>query len=426
MNWLSKVIQVFKIPDLRKKILFVLGVFVVFRLMANIPMPGIDIENLREFFDQFQVFGLLNVFTGGTLSNLSIVMLGLGPYITSVIIMQLLTMIFPQLERLYKEEGESGRQRFNQYGRYLTVPLAMLQGYGMLTLLQRQGAIGSLTPTLMITSLVTVAAGCLFLMWLGELISEKGIGNGVSLLIFAGIMARVPSSIREIVLRWEASQLPAYLLFFGMSLLIVAGVVMVTEARRNIPVSYAKRVKGQRMYGGVSTYLPLNVNPAGVIPIIFALSVMLFPGMVANFLSGAGGLVGEAAQWLGNLFENPWVYGSLYFLLVCLFTYFYTAVTFDPKSIASNLQKMGGFIPGIRPGPPTSNFLYYILNRVLLIGALFLGTVAVMPSVVGGVTGITTFSFMVGGTALLITVSVALETMRQIKAQLQMREYETF
>ena len=426
MAWLNRVIQIFKIHDLRNKILFVLGIFVVFRLMANIPMPGIDIENLKSFFEQFQIFGLLNVFTGGTLSNLSIIMLGLGPYITAVIIMQLLTMIFPPLERLYKEEGEQGRQKFNQYGRILTVPLAMLQGYGMLTLLQRQGAIGALSPTLLFTSIITVAAGCLFLMWLGELISEKGIGNGVSLLIFAGIIARVPASLGEIFLKWEPAQIPSYLLFFAMSLIIIAGVITINEARRNIPVSYAKRVRGMRVYGGVSTYLPLNINPAGVIPIIFALSIMLFPGMIANFLSGAGGVVGTIAQSVGALFQNPWIYGALYFILVCLFTYFYTAVTFDPKAISTNLQKMGGFVPGIRPGQSTANFLYYILNRILLIGALFLGTVAVMPSIVGGITGVTVFSFLVGGTALLIVVSVALETMRQIRSQLQMREYETF
>lgn len=426
MDWLNKVIQIFKIRDLRYKILFVLGVFAVFRLMANIPIPGIDIANLKSFFDQFQMFGLLNVFTGGALDNLSIIMLGLGPYITATIILQLLTMIFPQLEQMYKEEGEQGRQKFNQWGRILTIPLAMLQGFAMLNLLQRQGAIGSISTEVLFSSLVTVSAGCLFLMWLGELITEKGIGNGVSLLIFAGIVADVPNSIRQIIFKWDPSQLPAYFFFFGMSVLIVAGVVMVNEARRNIPVSYAKRVRGMRMYGGTSTYLPLNVNPAGVIPIIFALSIMLFPGMIANFLSGAGGTVGDIAQYVGNLFQNPWVYGILYFILVCLFTYFYTAVTFDPKAISSNLQKMGGFIPGIRPGQPTASFLYYILNRILLIGALFLGGIAVMPSVIQGMTGVTSFTFLIGGTSLLIVVSVVLETMRQIKSQLQMREYDAF
>jgi preprotein translocase subunit SecY len=335
-------------------------------------------------------------------------------------------MIFPQLERMYKEEGEAGRQKFNQYGRMMTVPLAMLQGYGMLMLLQRQQIIEPLAFPVLIGSILTVAAGTLFLMWLGELISEKGIGNGVSLLIFAGIIADFPSSIRQMILTWDPARTPAYLLFFSLALVIIAGVVLITEARRNIPVSYAKRVRGFRMYGGISTYLPLNVNPAGVIPIIFALSIMLFPGMVANFFAGAGGGLGELAKQIADFFQNPWIYGVFFFLLVCLFTYFYTAVTFDPKAIASNLQKMGGFVPGIRPGQSTANFLYYILNRVLLIGALFLGTIAVMPSIVQGVTGVLAFQFLIGGTALLIVVSVVLESMRQIRAQLQMREYETF
>jgi len=424
--WYQKIIQIFKIKDLRNKILFVLAIFAVFRLMANIPIPGISSERMQEFFGGNQIFGLLNLFTGGALDNLSIVMLGLGPYITSVIIMQLLTMIFPQLERMYKEEGEQGRQKFNQYGRLATVPLAFLQGYAMLNLLQRQQIIGSISPQLLLTSLVTVAAGTLLLMWLGELITEKGIGNGVSLLIFAGIIADFPNNIRQMLVAWDPAQLPSYLLFFGMALLIIAGVVLINEGRRNIPVSYAKRVRGMKMYGGVSTYLPLNINPAGVIPIIFALSIMLFPGMIANFLGGAGGIVGDIAQTVGNAFQNPWIYGSLYFILVVMFTYFYTAVTFDPKAISSNLQKMGGFVPGIRPGQSTANFMYFILNRVLLVGALFLGSIAIMPSIVGGATGVQVFSFLIGGTALLIVVSVVLDVMRQIRAQLEMREYETF
>ena len=422
----NKLIQILKIRDLRNKILFILGIFTIFRIMANIPIPGINAENLKSFFEQFQMFGLLNVFTGGALDNLSIVMLGLGPFITAVIIFQLLTMIFPQLERMYKQEGEAGKQRFNQYCRIATVPLASLQGYGMLTLLQKQNVIGVLSPTALLTSIFTIAAGALFLMWLGELISEKGIGNGVSLLIFAGIIADFPNNIRQMLVTWDPSRIPSYLLFFGMALLIIAGVVLINEGRRNIPVSYAKRVRGTKMYGGVSTYLPLNVNPAGVMPIIFALSILLFPSMIANFFTGAAGAVGNIAQIISTFFENPWVYGSLYFLLVCLFTFFYTAVTFDPKSIATNLQKMGGFVPGIRPGSSTANFIQYILNRVLLIGALFLGTIAIMPQIVGNITGVMVFSFLIGGTALLIVVSVALETMRQVNSQLQMREYEKF
>ena len=424
--WGQKLIQIFKIRDLRNKILFVLGIFVVFRIMANIPMPGIDAQKMREFFEGFQIFGLLNVFTGGALDKLSIIMLGLGPYITAVIVIQLLTMIFPKLERLYKEEGEQGRQKFNQYGRLLTIPFAMLQSYAMLVLFQRQNVIGSLSSILLLTSILTVTAGAVFLMWLGELITEKGIGNGISLLIFAGIISDFPNNIRQVLVTYDPSRIPSYLLFFGMSLLIIAGVVLVNEARRNIPVSYAKRVRGMRLYGGVSTYLPLSVNPAGVIPIIFALSILLFPGMIANFLAGTGGQIGKIAEAVGGFFQNAWVHGILYFLLVCLFTYFYTAVTFDPKAIASNLKKMGGFVPGIRPGTSTANFLYYILNRILLIGALFLGTIAVLPSIIGGITGVMVFQFLIGGTALLIVVSVVLETLRQVNAQLQMREYETF
>lgn len=429
MNWLNKVIQIFKIKDLRNKILFVLGIFIIFRIMANVPIPGINAESLKNFFGQFQMFGLLNMFTGGALDKLSIAMLGLGPYITATIIFQLLTMIFPALEQMYKEEGEAGRQKFNQYARIATVPLAALQAFAMLNLFQRQQIIGSLTPTVLFTSILTITAGSVLLMWLGELISERGIGNGVSLLIFAGIITDLPNSIRQLVFQMQAggsSRIPNILLFFAMALIIIAGVVLINEARRNIPVSYAKRVRGNKMYGGASTYLPLNINPAGVIPIIFAISILLFPSMISSFLGGAGGTIGNIAKSVGLFFQNQWVYGILYFILVVVFTYFYTAVTFDPKAISENLQKMGGFIPGIRPGESTSHFMYYILNRVLLIGALFLGLIAVMPSIIQGITGIQQFQFLIGGTSLLILVSVVLETIRQIKAQLQMREYETF
>lgn len=428
MAWYHRVIQIFKIRDLRNKILFVLGIFAIFRAMANIAIPGVDKGQLALFFRQFEVFRFANLLTGGALERVSIVMLGLGPYITATVILQLLTMIFPQLEQLYREEGEAGRQKFNQYGRILTVPLAMLQGYGMLTLFQRQKVIGHLSPLLLFTSILTIAAGALFLVWLGELISEKGIGEGVSLLIFAGIIADFPSNIRQMIITAKLQPIPfySYLLFFGMALLILAGVVLINEARRNIPVSYAKRVRGMRMYGGASTYLPLNVNPAGVMPIIFALAILLFPGMIANFLTGVGGTTGKIAQIVGNFFQNPWTHGILYFLLVFLFTYFYTAVTFDPKAISENLQKMGGFVPGIRPGSSTASFLSYILNRILPIGALFLGIIAISPTIVGGITKVMAFQFLVGGTGLLIVVSVVLETVRQIKAQLEMREYESF
>jgi preprotein translocase subunit SecY len=427
MNWLGKIGYIFKDRQLRNKIFFVLFAFAIFRLAANIPIPGIATEDLQKFFGESQILGLLNLFSGGALSNISIVMLGMSPYITAVIILQLLTMIFPALEKLYKEEGEQGKQRFNQYGRIATVPLAALQGYGMLILFQNQGLISFLTPISFFTSIIIVTCGSVFLMWLGELISERGIGNGVSLLIFAGIIARTPIEIRNIIATWDVSNLPFYILFFFVSLLIIAGVVIVNEGKRNIPVSYAKRVRGNKMYGGFSTYLPININPAGVLPIIFAMSILLFPGMIANFLSGsANETLANIAQGVNNFLQNAWIYGLLYFILVFLFTYFYTSVTFNPETVANNLQKMGGFISGIRPGRPTAEFLHKVLYKILFIGAIFLGTIAVMPSIIQGITGIQSFTFLIGGTALLIMVSVILDFWRQLKAQLEMREYEDF
>ncbi len=423
---LNKLTILFKNKDLRNKFIFVLFIFVVFRIAANVPIPGIGTENLKRFFADNQVFGLLNIFSGGALSNFSIVLMGVGPYITATIILQLLTMIFPALEKMYKEEGEAGRHKFNQYGRLLTIPLAAFEGYGMLTLFQRQGVIGQLPFMTLIGSIITIVAGAMFLMWLGEIITEQGMGNGISLLIFAGIVASLPINIFQTFISWEASKIPSYILFFVSSLIIIAGVVLITEARRNIPVSYAKRVRGNKVYGGVSTYLPLNINPAGVIPIIFALSILLFPGMIAGFLGGVQGFVGTVANAAAAFFNNQWVHGVLYFLLVIVFTYFYTAVTFDPKTIAENLQKMGGFIPGVRPGESTTKFLKHILNRVLFVGAISLGLIAVLPNIVSGVTGVTGFTFLIGGTSLLIIVSVVLDTMRQINAQLEMREYDTF
>ncbi len=420
----KKISQIFKIPDLRKRVLFVLGVLGIFRVMASIPMPGMDRESLQEFFARFEMFEFANLLTGGTLDRFSIVMLGLGPYITAVIIMQLLTMVIPQLERLQKEEGAAGRQKINQYGRYLTVPFAILQSFGMLTLFQREGVIAPLGGITLLSTILTVTAGTLFLMWLGELISEKGIGNGVSLLIFAGIISDLPTNLLQAIAGWDPTQVLSYLLLLILIVLIIASVVMVNEARRNIPVSYAKRVKGRKVYGGASTFIPLSVNPAGVIPIIFAISILSLPAMISGFLLGSEGFVGNIAQFIEDLFSNPWFQGTAYFLLVCAFTYFYTAVTFDPKTVSDNLKKMGGFVPGIRPGRSTKDYIHFILNRVLLVGALFLATIAVMPSIVAGLTGVSTFQFLMGGASALIIVSVVLETMRQINAQLQMREYE--
>jgi len=423
--WFDKIIAIFKAKDLRNKILFVLAMMAVFRLAANIPIPGIDREKLALFFQKNQFFGLMNLFTGGALENLSIAMLGLGPYITAVIIMQLLTLIFPRLEEMYKEEGEAGRQRFNQYARILTVPLAALQGFSMLRLLQNQGALEPLPFSQLIVSIVVITAGSIFLMWIGELISEKGIGNGISLLIFAGIVARFPVSIRETILTWDPTHLPSYILFVILALFITMAVVVVQESRRNVPISYAKRIRGHRMYGGAQTYLPMMLNPAGVIPIIFALSIMMLPQMFGSLFSQSSiPYLSSFASTVNEIFKNPWIYGFFYFVLVVLFTYFYTAITFDPQNVAENLQKMGGFIPGLRPGRQTSEFLSFILNRVLLVGALFLGLIAIMPYIVQAITGIGTFRFITGGTALLIVVSVVLETVKEIQSQLEMREYE--
>ncbi|HBT81681.1 preprotein translocase subunit SecY [Candidatus Giovannonibacteria bacterium RIFCSPHIGHO2_01_FULL_48_47] len=420
---MEKLWLIFKDKDLRKKILFVLGALAVFRIAAALPIPGVDLLRLKSFFEGNQFLGLLNLFSGGALDNLSVVMLGVGPYITSSIIMQLLTMIFPRLKEMYHEEGEEGRRRFNQYSRFLTVPLAVLQGFALLTLLERQGVLGALSLPERLVNVAVVAAGSIFLMWLGELISEYGIGNGISLLIFAGIVSGVPVSIQQTFLAFEPSQLPVILGFLAAGLAIIAGVVIISEGERPIPVSYAKRIRGMRIYGGVSTHLPLRVNQAGVIPIIFALSILLFPQMLINFIAQSQNeILRSVANAILGFLGSTLFYSLAYFILVFLFTYFYTAVTFDPEQISSNLQKSGAFVPGIRPGRPTADFLSRVLTRITLIGALFLGLIAVMPLVMQAATGLAALT--IGGTGLLIVVSVVLETVKQVEAQLVMREYE--
>lgn len=423
-GFFSNIAKVFKIRSLREKLLVVLIVLIVFRVIANIPVPGIDTEQLKQFFSQFQVFGLINAFTGGSMERMSIVMLGLGPYITATVILQLLMMVFPQLERLYKEEGESGREKFNQYGRVLTVPLAIFQSYAMLGLFQKQGVITALSPFALVSSIISISAGTVFLMWLSEIITEKGIGQGTSIIICAGIISSFPQNIFQIYLTLSQGQMQLipYLIFFALALAIIFGVVLVTQAKRNIPVSYAKRVRGRKMYGGAKTYLPLNINPAGVMPIIFALSLLTLPGMIANFFIGAEGTAGQIAQKISVLSNNSLIYSAAYFVLVFLFTFFYTMIIFDPENVAQNLQGSGGFIPGHRPGEPTARHLSYVLNRILPLGALFLATIALAPSLIGQFTGITSFQFLVGGTSLLILVSVVLELYQEIKAYVQMRE----
>jgi len=425
MQWLNKILLLFKIKELRNKILFVLGLLVVFSLISNIPVPGVDTSRLKAFFQGNQLFGLINIFTGGAMQNFSIAMLGLGPYITATIILQLLTMIFPKLKEMYQESGAEGRNKFNQYGRILTVPLSILQAYAMINLLRSQQVIGYLSPFTMLTAICVITGGAIFLMWIGELISEKGIGNGVSLLIFAGIIARIPTSIQQAIATYSPSQLPSYIGFIVVAILVIVGVVLINEAQRKIPIAYAKRIRGRRVYGGFSTYLPLRVNQAGVIPIIFALSIMLFPGMIAKFLSAVQNpTIAKIATSFANIFNDQFFYAIVYFVLVVVFTFFYTAVTFDPKAIAENIQKNGGFVPGIRPGENTAAFLSHILNKITLIGALFLGLIAVLPVVIKGATGLA--SMTIGGTAVLIVVSVVLETMKQVESQLTMRDYEGF
>jgi len=427
INW-RKGVYLFRIPELRRKFLIVFGLLVVFRISAAIPVPGIPRESLSSLFSGNQLFGLLDIFSGGGLSNLSLVMLGVGPYITASIVIQLLTMIVPRLEEMAKEEGEMGRRKLNQWTRLLTVPLAALQAFGFINLLARGGRVGvpiSFTPPEMFVTILTVTAGTIFLMWLGELITEQGIGNGISLLIFVGIISRLPHVIAQTVATWTPDQLLTYGSFLAAALVVIAGVVLVSEGQRSIPVSYAKQVRGNRMFGGVSTHLPLRVNQAGVMPIVFALSVMLFPGVIANFLVAAkNGTIAAIAQRVVGLFQDRWFYGVTYFVLVVAFTYFYTSVTFDPDQIAENIQKQGGFIPGIRPGKQTTNFLKFVLNRITLAGALFLGLIAILPLLVQALSGLSTLT--IGGTALLIVVSVVLETMKQIESQLTMREYEGF
>ncbi|QQG42629.1 MAG: preprotein translocase subunit SecY [Candidatus Giovannonibacteria bacterium] len=419
----AKVKLILQEAELRNKFLYLFGFLAAFRLISAVPIPGVDALRLRQFFDSNQFFGLLNLFSGGALGNLSIMMLGVGPYITASIIMQLLTMIFPQLKELQQEEGEAGRQKFNQYSRLLTVPLALVQGFGLLTILERQGILQFISFYDKFANVIIVAAGSILLMWIGELISEYGIGNGVSLLIFAGIVARLPADLAQTFAAFDPSQLPPLIAFAAVGLVTVAAVVYISEGDRPIPVYYAKRIRGMRMYGGTTSYLPLKVNQAGVIPIIFALSILLLPQMVANFFASSGNAVLRAiASFIINFLGSSWTYASAYFILVFLFTYFYTAVTFDPESVSKNLQQSGAFVPGIRPGASTAGFLGKIVTRITFVGALFLGAVAVLPLILQGLTGITTLT--IGGTALLIVVSVVLETAKQVQGQLSLRAYE--
>jgi preprotein translocase subunit SecY len=424
-NFFKKISLIIKDSSLRNRIIFVAVALVVFRLLSVIPVPGIDSLKLQAFFASpaGDIFGLFNIFSGGGLSQLSIVMLGVGPYITASIVMQLLTMIFPKLKQMYQEEGEAGKAKFTQFSRLLTIPLALIQGGGFLMLLQKSGAVTDLGFLAMATNIMVVVAGSVLLMWIGELMTEFGIGNGTSLIIFAGIVSRIPTLISQALVTFSPAQIPMYIAFVVVALLIILGVVIVSEAERPIPVTYAKRVRGSKVYGGVSTYLPLRVNQAGVIPIIFALSILLFPQMIFQYLTTAfsSGVIHSMATFVLNILKNGWFYSIFYFVLVFLFTYFYTAVTFDPHAISENLQKNGAFIPGVRPGQSTAEYIGKVLTRITLVGATFLGLIAVLPLAMKAVTGIQ--SLAIGGTALLIVVSVVIDLMKKVDAQVSMREY---
>ncbi|PIY85721.1 preprotein translocase subunit SecY [bacterium CG_4_10_14_0_2_um_filter_33_32] len=421
--------KIWRNKELRKNLLIVLGILIVFRIMSHIPIPGVNLDALKKFFDSNEVFGLINVFSGGAMSQFSIVTLGVAPYINASIIMQLLTVVMPRLEALQKE-GERGQFKINQYTRYLTVPLAIVESYGFILLLSRASGgepiITSLSPFFLISAVITMTAGTVLLMWLGELISERGVGNGLSLIIFSGIVAQIPQSIQQIYVNYNASQLLTIIGFAFLALAIIMGIVVITEGQRKIPVTYAKRVRGLKMYGGVSTHLPIRVTQAGVIPIIFAMSLMIFPEVIAKFLSNAKTeFIANTAKTVGSLFQTgTWFFSIFYFLLVVAFTYFYTSVIFKPDQVAENIQKQGGFIPGLRPGNQTSDYLRRVVNRITLAGAVFFGVVAVLPFIMQQFTGIK--SLVIGGTGLLIVVSVAIEFMKQIEAQLVMKSYENY
>lgn len=421
---LEKIRTIWQYRDLRNSILFVLGMLIVFRIAAHIPLPGVNLEALKNFFSQNQVFGLLNVLSGGAMERFSVVAMGVGPYITASIIFQLLTMIIPSLEELSRQ-GHSGYQKINQYTRIATVPLAVLQAYALISLLKKstQGVITMTSFREIALTAVILTAGTMFLMWLGELVSEKKVGNGISLIIFAGIVADIPISLQKILVTFDPAQIMNMAVLIVLGLITVAGVVILNEGQRNIPVSYARRIRGMKMYGGTDTYLPLRVNQAGMIPIIFAISLILFPPLIGQFLSQVkNAVLASSGRFLVTLFQNQIFYGALYFTLVVAFTYFYTSIIFKPDQIADNLQKQGGFVPGVRPGKNTAEHLGKISNRIMLAGALSLGLIAILPLITQGVLKITAMT--VGGAALLIVVSVVIDTVKQIEAQIAMREYE--
>lgn len=407
---------------LRNRILFTLGALIIFRFLGSIPVPGVDPTVLQQFLADNQFFSFLNLFSGGGLSQLSIIVLGVGPYITASIIMQLMTTVVPKIKTMFHEEGSAGRKKFNLYSRLLTVPIALIQGFGILSLLAQQGALPALTPWDMFINIMVVTAGAMLTMWLGELITEFGVGNGVSLLIFAGIVSSLPSVLSQLAISYTPSELFSYVLYGLMVIVVVVAVVLVNEAERQVPITYAKQVRGMQTYGGASTYVPLRVNQAGVMPIIFALSILLFPQMIAGFFAESSTVwLADASAFTLTMLQHPVWYPVIYFLLVFGFTYFYTAITFDPESMAENLHKSGAFVPGVRPGMATEEYFAKTANRITLFSATFLGVVAVLPIVLLSATG--NPAIAIGGTGVLIAVSVVLDLIKKIDAQVAMREY---
>jgi preprotein translocase subunit SecY len=407
---------------LRNRIFFVLLALIIFRFLGSIPVPGVDPSILQQFLLDNQFFSFLNLFSGGGLSQLSIIVLGVGPYITASIIMQLMTTVAPKLKAMFHEEGSAGRKKFNLYSRLLTVPIALVQGFGILTLLSRQGALPQLGLWEMVINVLVVTAGAMLTMWIGELITEFGIGNGVSFLIFAGIVASVPSLLSQLAIAYTPSELFNYVLYVLVVLIVVIAVVLVNEAERQVPITYAKQVRGMNTYGNSSTYVPLRVNQAGVMPIIFALSILLFPQMIAGFFATSDiAWLASASAFVTNLLQHQVWYPVIYFAMVFGFTYFYTAITFDPQSMAENLHKSGAFVPGIRPGNSTEDFFAQTATRITFFAALFLGVIAVLPIVLLSATG--NPAVAIGGTGILITVSVVLDLIKKLDAQVAMREY---
>lgn len=423
MNTLRRKLKiVFGDRALRKSIGFTLAALIAYRFLGSIPVPGVDPALLQQFLASNQFFSFLNLFSGGGLSQLSIIVLGVGPYITASIIMQLMTTVAPKLKEMFHEEGAIGRKKFNLYSRLLTLPIALIQGFGILTLLTRQGALPEFGLWGMIFHVLIVTAGSMLVMWIGELITEFGVGNGVSLLIFAGIVASLPGALSQLALAYDPSILFNYVLYALVVFVVIIGVVLVNEAERHIPITYAKQVRGMQTYGASQTYIPMRVNQAGVMPIIFALSILLFPQMIAGYLINSSTVwLAQTAEFINMLLTHQIWYPVLYFVLVFVFTYFYTAITFDPESMSENLHKTGAFIPGIRPGEASSEFIAKIANRLTFFGALFLGIIAVLPIVVVSFTG--NQSIAIGGTGILIVVSVILDLIKKLDAQIAMRQY---